>query len=65
MFKITIEATDKKSKEDLDLLFREVCYALDTDVGMDIIQCKNWNGYSGGDDAYCALSNKKVEVIVK
>ena len=64
MFKITIEATTDKDRENIDLLRDRLCYGITDD--MDIkLRAKGWTGHSGGDDAYFLLSGKTVKVEVK
>jgi hypothetical protein len=64
MIKITIEATGRDNDPELLNLMRDhLCYAL-TDE-MDIkLRCKDWDGHSGGDDAYFGLQDKIVKVEV-
>ena len=64
MFKITIEATDKEDKELIPLLLDHLCYSITDDSLLDL-DCKEWSGHSGGDDAYFCLEDKKVMVLVK
>ncbi len=61
MFKITVEATCKKSKEQIDNLLMHLCYGL-TDENALTLETKGleWNGHSGGDDAYFGLMDKRV-----
>ena len=64
MFKVTIEATTDKDKELLPELISVLCYGLTDEQDLKL-RCKEWNGHSGGDDAYFGLSGKTVSVKVK
>lgn len=63
MFKITVEATCKKSQAKIDELLMHMCYGLTDEVDIKL-RTKNfeWNGHSGGDDAYFGLMDQIVEV---
>jgi hypothetical protein len=64
MFKITIEATTKKDKELIPLLLDHLCYSITGESGINL-DCPEWSGHSGGDDAYFELIDREVRVLVK
>ena len=63
MIKVTIEATED-DKELLDLFRDHLCYGITDDSGI-ILKCPEWDGHSGGDDAYFGLMEKMVRVEIK
>lgn len=66
MFKITVEATTERDKKYMDELLMHLCYGLTDDMDIKLrTKGFEWNGHSGGDDAYFGLSNKIVKVEKK
>jgi hypothetical protein len=63
MIKVTIEATTEKEKELLELFRDHLCYSI-TEESQIKLDCKDWDGHSGGDDAYFRLKGK-VKVILQ
>ena len=63
MIVVNIIATTNKDKKLLELFRDHLCYSIKDDSAIKL-RCKDWNGHSGGDDAYFGLMNKVVKVIV-
>lgn len=59
--KVTIECKDETVKK---LFLRHLCYCI-TDEALFELDCPDWDGYSGGDDAYFELEDKVVKVELK
>ena len=65
MIEISIKIIDEKDEcGDLeDLILSHVCYSITDESGIKLI-CPQWDGHSGGDDAYFGLMDRKVKVKV-
>ena len=61
MLKVVISATSKKDAENLKLFHDHLCYLLD-ESGLQV-KSKDWDGRSGGDNAYFALMDTVTRVV--
>jgi len=64
MIKIEIRGTRGEKKHLLEEMLRVVCYGI-TDEQELKLKNTQWDGHSGGDDAYFGLSGKNVQVVIK
>lgn len=61
---IAIEGTTKKDRKLVPLFLQHLCYGITDESGIKL-DCKYWNGHSGGDGAYFGLHGTKVKVLAK
>ena len=64
MIEVTIRATNKEDAKVLDLFKQVLCYGITDEQDIKLVGT-NWDGHSGGDDAYFGLMDKKVSVYVE
>lgn len=62
MIRVTIEATNREDAELLDMFKNVLCYGITDEQGIELVGTE-WDGRSGGDDAYFGLMDKQVQVV--
>ena len=66
MFKITVEATTDEDRELMTEILCHLCYGLTDEMDINLkTKGFEWDGHSGGDDAYFGLQDKDVCVELK
>lgn len=61
MIKVEISGDNE---EELELFLQHLCYSI-TEESLIQLECPQWNGYSGGDDAYFGLEGRIVQIKKK